>query len=202
MSCIPVIDAQDVTGKFRIGLSAGLEKNVSSERMAFSQYTGFSADYDKSYYRFGLNMEYALKNSLTINGAVKYSNKDFIGTYFCDVCDFAVPPSPEEVDFSFIEVPITLKYYFTPHKIGLFGEVGLNNLFPLDNPGYEARVNSFATGFKLGGGMEYNLSQKIALQLTLDYSNSISKLFKDSYYEDPYFMLRSFSFGIAILKKI
>src|SRR5690606_21850574 len=101
-----------------------------------------------------------------------------------------------EVDFSFMEVPITLKYYFLPRKIRLFGEVGLNNLFPLNDLGYEARVNSYIIGFKLGGGMEYNLSKKIALQLRLDYNNSISKMFKDSYYEGPYFKLRSINFGI------
>ena len=202
LTCIPVINAQDVTGKFRIGLSASLEKNVSSDRMAFGQYTGFTADYDKSNYGFGLNMEYLLNGNMTINAAVNYSNKDFIGTYFCDVCDFAFPPSPEEVDFSFIEVPITLKYYFSPHKIGLFGEMGFNNLFPLNDLGYEARVNAFVVGFKLGGGVEYKLSQKVVIQLTLDYSNSISKLFKDTYYKEPYFMLRSINFGIAILRRI
>lgn len=199
--CI-AIKAQEIPGELRIGLSAGLEKNVSSERMAFSQYTGFLADYDRLNYRFGLNISYLLKSNWAMNAAVNYSNKDFTGTYFCDVCDFAVFPSPEKVDFRFIEVPITLKYYFTPHKIRVFGEAGLNNLFPLTNLDYEAKSNSFVAGFKLGVGVVYNLSQNTALELGLNYSNSISKLFKDSYYDDPYFMLRSLNFGIVILRKI
>lgn len=102
--CIAGITAQDMPVKFRIGLSASLENNMSPDRVAFDRYTGYSVDYDKTNYRLGLNVEYALKNNLTINAAIKYSNKDFTGTYFCDVCDFAVPPGPEEVDFRFIKI--------------------------------------------------------------------------------------------------
>jgi opacity protein-like surface antigen len=199
---IPAIKAQDVKDNLRIGISASLGKNLSSEKMSFSDYTGFSADYSKPNYRFGLNLEYLLKTSLTINGAVHYSNRAFTGTYFCDVCNFAVPPSPENVDFSFIDVPITIKYYFLPQKIRLFGEVGINNSFPLNNLGYEERVNSYVIGFKLGGGLEYNISEKIALQLAVDYNNSTSKIFKDSHFEDAYFKLKSINFGITVLKKI
>jgi opacity protein-like surface antigen len=194
--------SQDVTNNFRIGISGSLEKNVSSEIIAFSEYTGFSANYNKPNYRFGLNLEYLLKGNLKLNGAVNYSNKDFTGTYFCDVCDFDFPPGAEEVDFSFIEVPISLRYYFIPRRIQFFGEIGLNNIFTLNNPAYEARVNSYVIGYKLGGGLEYNLSKKIALQLALDYNKSISKLFKDSYFEGDYFKLRSINFIITILKKM
>lgn len=170
--------------------------------MAFSEYTGFSVNYDRTNYRLGTIMEYELKNNLSLNAAIQYSNKDFTGTYFCDVCDFVVPPSPEDVDFAFIEVPLTVKYYFLPNTVRLFGETGINNLFALDDVGYEARMNTLTIGFKIGGGIELGLNEKIALQLLFDYNNSLTKLFKDSYFEDPYFMLRSFNFGIVLLKRI
>ncbi|WP_417197889.1 outer membrane beta-barrel protein [Bizionia sp.] len=198
----PVITAQDVSKKVRVGVSASLEKNVSSKRVAFGKYTGFFADYNKSNYRFGLSLEYLLKGNLIINGAINYSNKDFKGTYFCDVCDFISPSIPEEVELSLIEVPITLKYYFLPGKIRLFGEVGVNNLFPLNNLEYEATTNSYVIGFKLGSGMEYNVSNKIALQLSVDYYSSISKIFKDSYFTGSDFRLRSVGLGLTIVKKI
>ena len=89
----------------RIGLSAGFIKNLSSEKMPISEYTGFSSDYKKTNYKFGLDMEYLLKANVTLNGAIIYSNMDFTGTYFCDVCDFAFSPSPEEVDFQFYGGP-------------------------------------------------------------------------------------------------
>jgi opacity protein-like surface antigen len=166
LSSFTIINAQDITNKFRIGLSASLEKNLSPETIAFSQYTGYFADYDKTNYRFGLDLEYGLKSDLTINISIHYSNKNFTGTYFCHVCDL-IPPGPEDIDFSFIEVPITMKYYFLPGKIRLFGEAGLNNFFALNDLDYNARANSFATGFKIGGGMEYNVRQEFALQLKI-----------------------------------
>lgn len=199
---IPAAKSQDVTNKFRIGMAAGWDKNSSSERLAFGRHTGFTADYNKFNYSFGGILEYGLKSNLSLNGALNYTNRDFTGTYFCDVCDFEFPPSPEEADFRFIEVPITVKYYFSPQKTRLFGEAGLNNLFQLNHPGYEARVNSYVIGFKLGGGVEYNLSPKTALQLSLNYNNTLSKLFKDAYHEGPYFRLKTFNFGVALLKKI
>ncbi|MCK0145332.1 PorT family protein [Arenibacter sp. F26102] len=198
----PVITAQDVSKKIKLGVSASLEKNVSSKRVAFCEYTGFFADYNKSNYRFGLNLEYLLKGNLTINGSLNYSNKDFTGTYFCDVCDFIFPSNPENVELRLIEVPIALKYYLLPGKVRLFGEVGVSNMFPLNNLQYEATTNSYVIGYKLGSGMEYNVSNKIALQLTVDYYNSISKIFEDSYFAGSGYGLRSVGFGLTILKKI
>ncbi|KKM95220.1 hypothetical protein LCGC14_1190450 [marine sediment metagenome] len=196
--CIAGIMAQDIPGKFRIGLSAGFENNMGPDRMAFDRYTGYSANYDKTNYRFGLNLEYALKKDLTINTAIGYSNRDFTGTYFCDVCDFEVPPGPEEVDFRFIEIPLTLKYYFLPGKIRLSLEAGLNNLLPLNDTDYYGITdNSWAAGLTIGGGLEYNLSRKLALRLITDYSNGITNLYKESD-----FKIKSLNFGIGIIKKI
>ena len=86
-----------------------------------------------------------------MNTSINYSNKDFIGTYYCAVCDFLVPPSPQEISFRFVEIPLTVKYYFLPNKIRLFGEFGLNNLFLLNK---EVTDNSYTFGVKLGGGVE------------------------------------------------
>ena len=61
----------------------------------------------------------------------------------------------------------------------------------------EVTDNSYILGIKLGGGIEYNLTKKIALQLNIDYNNSISKLYKESD-----FKLKSFAFGIGIMKRI
>ncbi|MDT7828288.1 outer membrane beta-barrel protein [Pricia sp. S334] len=195
--CISVVRAQDITNKFRIGLSAGPVKNISSERVAFGRYTGFTADYEQVNYRVGLGLEYGLKSNLAITGAIEYSNKDFTGTYFCDVCDFEVPPIPEDVSFGFISVPVTFKYYFPPNRIRWFVEAGLNNIFPLDELDYGAGSLSFITGLKIAGGMEYNLGRKFALQLKIDYNNGMSRVFKDSD-----FKIKSLHLGIGIMKNI
>ena len=95
--------------------------------MAFDQYTGYSADYDKINYRLGLNLEYQLKQKLSINTAIRYSKKDFTGTDFCEVCAVSVHTSTEDIYFRFIDVPLSLRYYFLPEKLGLLCDVGFNN---------------------------------------------------------------------------
>lgn len=203
-----LVNAQDDPSKFRIGVSLGLEKNISSRKVAFGTYIGYLADYDKFNYKLGLVTEYWIKSKLAITTGLKYSNKDFTGTYFCDVCDFEVPPVSENVDFTFIEVPISLRFYFLPRKVRPFVEAGTNNLFSLNNPGalnylgYESRINTYTFGLKMGGGIEYKLGQNTSLQAVLDYSSTLSKLFKDSYYREPGFRLRSLYLGIEIVTKL
>jgi len=188
------IKAQENLSKLRIGLSSSIEKNLSSESFAFDKYTGYSAAYNKTNYRLGLNLEYELTSNFSLNTGINYSNKDFTGTYYCAVCDFIVAPSPQNIDFRFIEVPLTLKYYFLPNKIRLFGEFGLNNLFSLNK---EVTDNSYGLGIKLGGGIAYNFTKKIALQITADFNYGISKLYKESG-----FKLKSIAFGVGIMKRL
>ncbi|NER18346.1 outer membrane beta-barrel protein [Spongiivirga citrea] len=193
-----ILRAQDADpSKIRIGISASLESNLSSEMIFFSDVTGFSADYDKFNYRIGADLEYFLNSNFTINTAINYSNKDFTGTYFCFVCDFIQPPNPETSDFRYIEVPMTMKYYFLPNKTRLFGEAGLNSLFALNNLELDARVNNYVLGLKLGAGVEYNFSQRLALQLKVDHNRSISKVLKDSD-----FGFRTLNVGFGILKRL
>lgn len=192
--CSIGINAQESLGKLRVGLSSSIENNLSSESIAFDKYTGYSADYNKTNYRFGLNFEYDLRKNTSLNTSINYSNKDFTGTYYCAVCDFSSPPSPQDIDFRFIEVPLTLKYYFLPNKIRLFGELGLNNLFSLNN---KETDHSYVLAVKLGGGIEYNFTKKIALQMTMDFNNTISKIYKESD-----FRLKSFAIGIGIMKRV
>jgi len=162
--------------------------------MAFAKYTGYSVKNDKTNYRFGLNVEYVLKNEITINSAINYSNKDFTGTYYCMVCDFSVPPSPESIDFRFLEIPLTMRYYFFPEKFRLFGELGLNNQFVLSK---ETTDNLFGLGIKFGAGMEYNLGRDIALQLLLDYNKGITGFYRESNFKVDYL-----AFGIGMMKRL
>jgi opacity protein-like surface antigen len=189
------IYAQEDLSKFRIGFSTGLEKNLSSKNVEFNTLTGNSAEYDKFNYRIGLVFEYQLKNSLSFNTAINYLNKDYTGTYYCIVCEFEIPPTPRQFNFRFIEVPITLKYYFLPNKVKLFTEAGLNNQFLL-----RRRVvadNSYLLGLKLGAGVEYNVNDNLAFQLAMDSYHTISKLYKGSD-----FKLTSYVIGIGVMKRL
>ena len=186
--------AQNSLNNFRIGITTKIDKNLSSESMVFDQYTGYSADYDKINYRIGLNLEYQLEQNFSMNTAIQYSNKDFTGTYYCAVCDFPVPPSPEDIDNRFIEVPLSLRYYFLPDRFGLFGEVGINNQFLLNE---ELTDKSYALGIKLGAGFEYDFTQKLAFQFLVDCNRGITNLYNESNFKINYL-----GFGVGILKKI
>jgi len=194
LSSVFSLNAQNSPNNFRLGITTSIDKNLSSETMAFDQYTGYSADYDKINYRLGLNLEYQLYQNLSINSAFQYSNKDFTGTYFCAVCDFSVLPSPEDIDFQFIEVPFSLRYYFLPDKLGLFGEVGINNQFLLNE---ELTDKRYALGIKLGAGLEYDFTQTLAFQFLVDYNRGVTNLYNESDYKINYL-----GFGIGIMKKI
>ena len=50
------VNAQETLTKLRIGLSSGIENNISSKSFAFDNYTGYSANYNETNYRFGLNL--------------------------------------------------------------------------------------------------------------------------------------------------
>ena len=81
----------------RFGILFTLDSNLSSENFAFDEYTGYCADYNKTNYKIGLNVEYLLRNGFTLNSGFNYSNKNFTGTYYCAVCNFIYPPSPEQI---------------------------------------------------------------------------------------------------------
>ncbi len=55
----------------------------------------------------------------------------------------------------------------------------------------------FALAFKLGGGIANNFTKKIALQITMDFNNTISKFYKESD-----FRFKSFALGIGIIKSV
>lgn len=188
------IKAQDNPYRFRIGLSAGVEKNLSSKTMAFTEYTGYSATYNKTNYRLGLNIEYALKNEITLNSAIYYSNKDFTGTYYCSVCNFSVAPRQQDIDLRFIEVPLMMRYYFLPEKIRIFGEFGLNNQFVLSK---KTTDKQYGLGIKFGAGLEYNLGKNIALQLLIDYNKGIT-----NFYDESDFKVDYMAFGIGAMKRL
>lgn len=163
--------------------------------MRNNEYTGISVEYDKINYRLGLNLEFELNQGFAINTAINYSNKNFTGAYYCTVCYGFILPlfPPEDFDFRLIEVPISLRYYFLPDKLRIFGEVGFNNQFLLNK---EITDESYAQAIKLGTGVEYDFTQEIALQMFVDYNKGITNFYKKSDFKLNYVGL-----GIGIMKR-
>lgn len=186
--------AQENTSKFRVGLTTSLVENLSDDTIELGQYQGLHVDYDKTNYRLGVTLEYDLGEKSSLNTAVNYANKDFTSTFYCEVCDFEVPPSPQDADFTFIEVPVTLKYYFLQNTLRPFAEVGVTNLFLLNE---DILTNSYALSATIGGGLEYILTERVALQAALDYNQGVTNLFKNSDYK-----LKTLAFGLSVMVSI
>lgn len=162
--------------------------------MPVGEYTGYSAEYDKFNYRLGVKVEREWSSGFTLNAAVIYSNKDFTGTYYCQVCDFSGPIGPQEVDFRFMEVPLSLRYYFLPDKLRIFGELGINNQFSLNQ---DIADGAYALGVKSGGGVEYNFNREMSLQLFVDYHKGMTNLINDTDFKINYI-----GFGAGLLKRL
>ncbi|WP_459212797.1 porin family protein [Aquimarina rhabdastrellae] len=115
--CGKEVKAQNNLSKLSIGLTTSIEENLSSERINFDRHGEYATHYDKTNYRIGVSLAYALKENLSIITAVEYSNKDFKGRFFCETCNTLFPSEFMNIDYRFIEIPITLRYYMLPGKI-------------------------------------------------------------------------------------
>lgn len=185
------INAQSNLSKFKIGLLAKIEDNSISKTFSFDEYTGYFASYNQTNYSVGLNVEYLLKSNLSINTGVNYSNKDFEGTFYCAVCEYIVAPTPQKVDFKFIEVPLTLKYYFLKDSLKPYGKFGVNNLFSLNE---DVVDNSYALAIQIGAGVAYKLTNRLSVLAEVDYDHGITK-----FYDQSDFKLKTFGFGVGFM---
>ncbi|MCK5401768.1 MAG: porin family protein [Flavobacteriaceae bacterium] len=186
--------AQGDTRNLRLGLLYTLDNNLSSERFEVGKYTGYSAEYNKPNYKIGLSIEYLLKNRFSLNSGLNYSNKNFTGTYYCAICYFSAPPNPKTFELQFIEIPVSLRYYFLPNKLKIYADIGLINQFEITNKIIEKK---YSISGKLGCGIEYNLNPKLAFQLMTEYNKGLTNMFKKSD-----FKIKTISFGLGIVKKI
>jgi opacity protein-like surface antigen len=87
-----------------------------------------------------------------------------------------------------------LRYYFFPNKTRIFTELGLNNHIVLTNA---ITDKSYGLGIKFGGGIEYNLTQNIALQMLIDYNKGITNSYDESNFKVDYM-----AFGIGVMKRL
>lgn len=187
------VEAQENSRNLSFGFTGGIVNTPGSERISFDQYTGYNVENDQTNYKIGLFLEYKLRKGFAFNTAINYLKKDFTRTYYCDVCDFSEPPLPQDTHFRFLEIPVSLRYYFLPRRLRLFGEVGLNNIFLLND---ELTDEVYVPGVQFGGGIEYNFSQEIALQIGLNYNKGMTAIFDRSAYKINYASL-----GFTLMKR-
>jgi len=165
--------------RFSLGIMYSFDKNVGKSQISTSRYEGYTADNDQTNYSLGLGAEYLWTEHLSLNLAISYANRDFTGTYYCDVCDFITAPSAEGVQLRFVDVPIGLTYYFLPRKMRPFLSGAINNQFTVKNP-EQLNAKSYVLGVQLGGGVQYEFTPFWALQAQIDYGNTLTRVFENS----------------------
>lgn len=192
-----MVSSQEVSNsrnKWRIGLTTSVESNQSSSFLQLGSFTSYFAEYDQFNYKVGVQIEYQLNNKFSIITALNYANRDFTGTNNCSLCTFIRNPEPEHIEYRFVDIPVSIRYYILQDKIRFFGELGINNVILIDN---EIVANNYGLGLRLATGIEYNLNSNFALQAILDYSNH-----NINYFDNEVSELNLISYGIGIVKRL
>ena len=189
------IKAQDNKGIFKLNLNTSFDARLGNKDIVADRWAIDGVKYDRMNYKIGLNLEYGFKEKLSVLSGLNYSNKDFTGAFRGN--EFVLNP-PARVELRCIEIPVLLRYYFQPEKLGFYGEIGLNNNIKLSGDKmYIVDFHTYSIGLKVGGGIEFNASSKFALQLFANYNKGLSNVFKNSNYKVDYL-----SFGIGIAKRL
>lgn len=171
-------------GNLRVGLFYSFDANLSAENIESSQETGYRTRYNKGNFTTELNLQYAMIRNLALQSGVSYSDRQFTGTYYCNVCDFITPPQPEEINLQFLQVPILLKYYPYIRDIGFFGKVGVLNQFMIDKPNikYELEGHTYSLSGMVGAGIGYNFGHGFTAEISAEYTKGLTQIFKSADY--------------------
>jgi hypothetical protein len=177
---------------WKIGVKFSYDNNSSSRKIVNSQYTGHSLDFDKFNYTTGIKIEKKIFNKFSIISGLEYSNKDYTGTFYCDVCTFIVATKPRYFELQFVQIPTSLKYEYQINSFSLFALGGITNSFTVKN---QLNEKDYLLGMNIGLGIAYEIYENWILELTSEYNNSLTKLYKDESFDQKYTGI-----GIAIKK--
>ncbi|MEH6682431.1 MAG: porin family protein [Sediminicola sp.] len=178
----------------RLGVTLSSDYNISSQNIELGNYMGYTASYDRTNYSLGLQAEKFLTTDMSVNLGLQFSQKNFTGTFYCAVCDWAMPPNPETIRMQFLEIPIGVRKYFLPGKWKLFADVGLLNQIALKN---DLETNSYLLSANVGGGTEYKIGTRWSLQLKAFYNRALTNTFEGSGHK-----MQFLAFGMGIMTSL
>lgn len=166
-----------------LGLFYSLDTNLSGNNIALSEESGYRTEYNRKNFTAGLELQYLIIKSLALQSGLSYSKRGFSGTYYCNVCDFIIPPRQEEIDLQFLQVPAALKYFYYFKNFGFMGKMGLLNQFlVIESNNYELEANSYSLSGVLGAGIKYYIVPGFSTALSANYANGLTPIFKDANY--------------------
>ena len=188
--------------KWKVGVTISPDIYFNSTSILTTEETGYRS-LDPSGFNFtsGLVGQLSVNTNFDIGSGINYSRKDFSGTYYCNVCDFAVSPKPEPIKLRFIEIPIVVRYKIFDKKFDVYVDAGLTSGYLTNtiNTRYEGTLsaNKFQLGGQFGLGIDLDLGQRINLFLSSDYKQSFTNLLEGSN-----FKFRSVGFVTGVMYKI
>lgn len=170
---------------FQVGLFYSIDTNLSGD-IELSDEVGYRTKYNRNNFTFGLNLQYWISKNLALQSGISYSNRDFYGTYYCNLCDFISPPQQEEINLRYLIVPALLRYSYYFNNFGFFGKLGVINQFLVkDSNNYEfdeLAANSYSLSGSLGAGIKYKFGGGFSTALSANYANGLTQAFEEADY--------------------
>ncbi|MCW9708216.1 hypothetical protein [Fodinibius salsisoli] len=169
--------------KFQLGFFYSTDQNLSGDQVKIDEYMGYETEYDQYNFLAGLTTTYSWRTQWALRSGLTYADRSFTGTFYCHVCDFITSPQPQSFDLAFVQVPIAIRYYPYRKRVSLFGELGILNQLMVKEPVISRlEANTYSLSSLIAAGIAYNISQQFSAQLSVQYSNGWSKLFKETDY--------------------
>ncbi|UZR98586.1 outer membrane beta-barrel protein [Chondrinema litorale] len=172
--------------QFRFGLAYSTELNENSTQFVNNNYIA-----NLNNQNAGISIERVWRNNFSINTGIYYSQYKFDATLpiylanFVDMdncieCNYYV--LPKEYKTTYVEVPLTTRYYFLNKQLLAFAEAGIINNFLLSGT-YMDEKNYFLNG--VGGlGVGIKLMHNWYLESSLKYSNQITTIYEEESYKN------------------
>jgi hypothetical protein len=181
---ISFIGLSQSTEKIKLGVTFSHQSYFSNDIIS-SSYEGYAIDQSEFNYSIGVTALLFLNNRFSLVTGLAYSNKDFTGTYYCDVCDFAIAPQPELIKLRYVEVPVSVRYFLHKGNARGFIEGGLVNSFSA-NENLSGIYSSFLEHKKfilsglIGLGLKAKLAKRIDVSGSLFLQQSLNGTFSNS----------------------
>ncbi|MDC3132684.1 outer membrane beta-barrel protein [Flavobacteriaceae bacterium] len=191
-----MIYAQEKSDKLKIGVELGIVENLSSKIVAFNLNEGYNISYNKFNFKLNISGDFYISEKLSLSSGLSYSQNNYT----------VIPYTPsfiaifeDEIKLNFIEIPVSMRYFFLNKKLTPFINIGIVNQLifdddDLENPTFPLEGNKYGVSGKLGAGMEYELN-KMAIRLYADYVKGFSNIYSNLDYKIDYI---SFGAGIVI----
>ena len=180
--------------EFRFGITYSTELSENSDEYVNYDYLTHLRNYN-----LGLSVERVWKNNFSLNSGIYYSQYKFnvipevlfdsLWNYNCSDCNYYVPP--DEQIKSYLEIPITARYYIFNNKFLTFVEAGVINNILIEST-YLNEKDYYLNGVvSLGVGI--SILQNWYLESSLNYLSQISTIYEDNGYKQKLIRL---NFGL------